>query len=64
MTKWQRVACWISKGTRMQAHAHTRAPTTTHMHAQALTHARAHAHTPICIPPPHSISGFVNAPEC
>jgi hypothetical protein len=38
MTIWLLVACWISKATRAQAHARTR----------ATTHARAHAHTEIC----------------
>jgi hypothetical protein len=39
MTIWRRVARWIRKATRDQAHARTRAPT--HTHANALTHAHA-----------------------
>ena len=42
MTIWRRVACWISKATRVQAHARTSAPTPTH----ALTQARTQ--TEIC----------------
>ena len=38
MTIWRRVACWISKSTRMQARAFSPA------HAQARTHTCAHTH--------------------
>ena len=41
--RW-RVACWISKATRAQAHAIARAPTFTYMRA----HARTGLHTEIC----------------
>ena len=45
-TIWRmRVACWISKTTRAQAHARVRAPTTTH----ALQHPRERAHTQIYV---------------
>ena len=44
MAIWRRVACGISKGTRAQAHAHTRAPT--HTQAHAITHVRARGHAP------------------
>ena len=37
MAKWRRVACWISKVTRSQAHACDRAPTHTHKHARTCT---------------------------
>ena len=41
ITTWRmRVACWISKTTRAQAHACARAPTPTHTCAR--THAHAH----------------------
>jgi hypothetical protein len=38
MTVWRRVACWISKPTRAQAHASDRAPTPT----------STHTHTEVC----------------
>ena len=41
MAIWRRVACWIIKATRAQAHASARAPTPIHTLAQA----RMHAHT-------------------
>ena len=37
-----RVACWIGKDTRTQAHACAHAPTPTHMHALTRTHTRTH----------------------
>ena len=37
-----RVAFWISKDTRAQTHVRACAPTTKHMHADALIHAHAH----------------------
>ena len=56
-----RVACWISKATRAQAHARARAPT--HIHTRMHSPTRAHAQkyvTPLF----HGNSGFVNAPHC
>jgi hypothetical protein len=43
MTIWRRVACWISKTTRAQAHARARAPTSIHT-----LPTRTHTHTEIC----------------
>ena len=58
MTKWWRVAFWISKATRAQAHASIRSPT--HTHTQ-----NTHTHTQICNTFLfHSNHGFVIAPEC
>jgi hypothetical protein len=53
LTIWRRVAYWISKATRPQAHScvcaptptHTRTHTHTHTHTHLLTHIRTHAHT-------------------
>jgi hypothetical protein len=45
VTKWRiRVACWISKATRTDAHAHVYAPGYPH----ARMHAHAWTHRPIC----------------
>ena len=45
---WRRVACWVSKATRAQAHVRARA--TTFIHIRMHTHAppRAHTHREIC----------------
>ena len=50
MAKLRRVACWISKATRTQAHAGALAPTFTTTHArkqstQSQTHTHTHTHT-------------------
>ena len=41
MTIWCRVACWLSKATRVQAHAYPRA-------CAPFRHARTHARTEMC----------------
>ena len=50
MTIWWRVAWWISKATRAQAHARARALTRTHTQTRthALTHAHERTHAEIC----------------
>ena len=49
MTIWRRLAYWISKATRAQAHAHACAPTATNTytstHAYEGTNPRAHTRT-------------------
>jgi hypothetical protein len=47
MTICRRVTCWISKATRVQAHASAREPTPIHIwkHAHARTHPHAGTHT-------------------
>ena len=69
-TIWRpRLAYWISKPTRAQAHARARAPTPnqTHTdertHTHALIHARTHTHI-ICNTAFHGNNRFVNAPPC
>ena len=63
MTIWRRVACWIIKAKRAQAHAaHVHLHTHTHTHAR--THARTYTHRQkyvILIAFPQQL--FVNAPE-
>ena len=45
-TIWRmRVACWINKATRAQAHTRTRAPTPTHAHTYSRARAHTHTHT-------------------
>jgi hypothetical protein len=45
-TIWRtRVACWINKATRAQAHARASAPIPTHTQMHALTRPPAHTHT-------------------
>jgi hypothetical protein len=52
MKIWRRVTCWITKATRVQAHASARAiippaaPTRTHAHIRAREHT--HTHREIC----------------
>jgi hypothetical protein len=49
ITTWRmRVACWISKTTRAQAHACARAPTPTHTLPRTHARSRTHTHTEIC----------------
>jgi hypothetical protein len=50
-----RIACWISKVTRMQVHALVLAPTPTRKSTYSPT--RAHIHTAFS-------TGFVNVPQC
>ena len=45
MTIWRRVATWISKATRAQAHARARGPTHTYTYACTRMHFRAHTQT-------------------
>ena len=43
---WRRVVCWISKATRAQSHANSRAPTSTpHTHERTRAHTRESTHT-------------------
>jgi hypothetical protein len=44
MTIWRRVACWISKATRVQAHSRARAPTHIYIRMHMRTHAPTRAH--------------------
>ena len=44
MAIWRRVACWIGKASRAQAHARACAPTP---HIQALIRAHARTHTDV-----------------
>ena len=46
ITKWRRVSCWITKATRVQAHASARAPTPTSTHTH--THVPMHTHSLEC----------------
>lgn len=70
MTIWRlRLEYWISKATRLQAHARFREPTPhelTHTHAlthaHACKHARTHTHKEILNAFPRN-SNFVNAPQ-
>ena len=68
MTIWRRVAYWISKTTRQQAHSCARAPTHTHTRTYSPTNARtrAHTHTDKYVIPllSHANSCFSNAPHC
>jgi hypothetical protein len=61
-TMWQmRVACWISKDTRVQAHARAHAPT--HVNARAGTHTHPHTERNMrFLLFFHGNSGVVNAP--
>ena len=68
---WLRVACWISKTTRAQAHARSRAPTIPHSLKHAVTHARTrphtHTHTHTYLSYLllfHGNSCYVNSPQC
>ena len=61
MATWRRVACWISKATRAQAHVSVRSPTPTHPHPH--THAHTHTHKYIRLMLFHANIGFVNAPQ-
>jgi hypothetical protein len=61
-TIWRpRLAYWISKPTRAQAHARARAPTPNHTHGR--TRARTHTLI-ICNTAFHGNNRFVNAPPC
>ena len=63
MTIWRRVACWISKATRSQAHSRVREHTHT---VYVRTHPRMHTQTEIrntyCFSTTNN--GFVHAPQC
>jgi hypothetical protein len=50
MTKWRRVACWITKATRAQAHARACVPSHIHvrMHTREPLLPPTHTHTEIC----------------
>ena len=69
MAIWWRVACWISKAPRMQAHACTHAHThahalATHPHTPTHTHARAHTGTFNTYYYSTETVFFVNALQC
>ena len=68
MAIWRRVACWVSKATRSQAHSSARAPTLNPSHTHELTHTHTHTHThkQICNTCCffHGNNGFVNARHC
>ena len=55
-----RFACWISRATRAEAHAHAKAPA----HKNTRAHACTNTHKNMsCLLLFHGSSGFVNAPD-
>ena len=61
MTIWRRVACWMSKTSRAQAHGNAVHP---HLHTQQLTRIESHAQKYIILITFYGNSSFVNAPHC
>ena len=67
MTVWRRVAFWISKATRAQAHARACAPTHVHFRTHPPAPTRTHTHTQANMQYLllfHDKNGYVNAPQC
>ena len=60
---WRRVACWISKATRAQAHtsAHVRSHTHKRARARALVDTHIHKQDLLLF---HGNKSFVNLPQC
>jgi hypothetical protein len=61
LVRRMRLICWISKATRVQAHASACAPTPVSTRTHPLTHMRAHTQKYVIVIAFHGKGGFLNA---